>query len=856
MKTKILTFSLAGIFFSISILSFSQEPGYKWVSTTSEATLVSSDIDTLGNIINVGKFNGNTMNLGSTWIPGSAAAEAASMYIVKYSSTGKLLWAQSVFGTNSSSSVIPIKVAVNNSGDIAVLLYLQNVTELKFGKLTVPLKNNFDKLLIIKFNRLGRILWYRLLEAISTETAYLEGTDIAMDNPGNVYCTGSFAGDSLKTGKEFVAGNSMNTLLFAARFNMLGMLDWLKTCDYESVAGMTSIYSKFIRLTTSGIILGGNYVGDRDYYFNNDTLEGDTSWSSYIAKMDYDGNFLWARAFTGTQTELIDGIATDLSGNVYVTGLFNSPTLFMDTAFILNSSVHFDLFIAKFNEQGIPSWKEGIDLKIYIPEISGKNCALNADLAGNLTIVTPYMGQTVLSNAFIRPNANEGTRDLLIFRMNSEGIIQWVQTGNSIGDDWMKSVTFDRLGSTYILCPVSTATVTFDTNTVSDASGYGGFYIVKINSLGIVRFVKPNFNSPEGNLNSQHIISDLFGNIYMQGNFSGNNNILGNLIVSSPETNGLFFSKLSYYTNISGKVLNQNGTPMDGGMIKLYGYTRFQRSPVSDSTLIHADGTYTLTNIPFGRYIVYAYPRKISNPLAVPTYYPSGANWQEASIILIESSDPLNGIDIRLREVPQENGSATMGGMIFEADTTSVFKSTSEIMAKPIKKADVILRGRAKSSGSVVAYTTTDDNGDFAFYNIPDGEYTVEVDITGLPQESYHDVTVSGGELIMNLDYLVGEEYIYAQNGPNIVPALTQSHYKITLFPNPCSRLLHIKIENTDNSCFMVDIYDIGGKCVFSKLFETSEDIYQIDISTLKEGLYILQIRGTNISHYEKIMIK
>lgn len=856
MKTKILTFSLAGIFFSISILSFSQEPGYKWVSTTSAATLVSSDIDTLGNVVSIGKFSGNTMNFGSTWISGSPANEAASLYIAKYSSTGNLLWAQSIFGTNTSSSVIPIKVAVNNSGEIAVLSYIQNVTELKLGKLLIPMKNNSDKLLIVKFNKLGRLLWYRMLEAQSTEMTYLEGTDLAMDNPGNVYCTGSFAGDSLKTGKEFITGNGMNTLLFAARFNILGMLDWLKTCDYESMPGVTGIYAKFIRLATSGIIIGGDYLGDRDYYFNNDTIEGDTSWSSYIAKMDYNGNFLWARAFTGAQTELIDGIATDLSGNVYVTGLFNSPTLFIDTAFILNSSVHFDLFVAKFNEQGNLSWKQGIDLKIYVPEASGKNCALKADLAGNLTIVAPYMGQTVLSNAFIRPNANEGTRDLLILRMNSSGNIQWVQTGNSIGDDWMNSVAFDRLGAVYILCPVPSATVTFDIYTVSDALGYGGFYIVKINPLGLIRFVKPNFNSPDGILNSQQIISDLFGNIYLQGTFAGNNNILGTLNLQTPEKNGLFFSKLSYYTTISGKVLNQNGTLMDGGMVKLYGYTRFQRSPISDSTLIRADGTYTLTDIPFGRYIVYAYPRKISNPLAVPTYYPSGANWQEASIILIESSDPLNGIDIRLREIPQANGGATMGGMVFEADTTNVFKSAGEILAKPIKKADVILRGRAKSSGNVIAYTTTDDNGDFAFYNIADGDYTVEVDIPGLPHESYHDVTVTEGELIMNLDYLVGEEYIYAQNGPNIIPSLEHNQGKIILFPNPCSRFLNIKVENADNSCFIADIYDIAGKCVISKSIEMSEDRFQLDISSLKEGFYIIKVKGTNINHQEKIMIK
>ncbi len=857
MKTITIKLSLAILFFSINcLIIFSQEPGYKWVSTTSEATLVSSDIDTLGNVIAIGKFNSNTMNFGSTWISGSSASEAASMYIAKYSSTGKLIWAQSIYGTNTSSAVVPIKVTVNNSGEIAVLSYIQNVTELKLGKLLIPLKNNFDKLLITKFNRLGRILWFRLLEATSTEMTYLEGADIAMDNPGNVYCTGTFAGDSLKAGKEYIPGNGLNNLIFVARFNLLGVTDWLKTCDYEGSAETTSITSKYIRLSLSGIIIGGDIIGKRNYYFNNDTVYGDTSLTAYIADIDYNGNFLWAKAISGTQTEFIEYIATDFSGNVYVTGLFNSPTLIIDTAFITNSSGNYDLFIAKFNDKGNVLWKEGIDVQINIPETPGNNSVLKNDIAGNVTIVAPYMGKTVLSNIFTRPNANEGTRDLLICRINSEGAIQWVQTANSIGDDWISSVTFDRFGAAYILCPVPSATVTLDSFTITDALGYGGFYIAKINALGMIRFVKPNFNSPDGVLNSQHIISDLFGNIYLQGNFAGTNNTLETLPLQSPENKGLFLSKLSYYTSISGKVINQNGTPMDGGMVKLYGYTRFQRSPISDSTSIKTDGTYILSNVPFGRYILYAYPRKISNPLAVPTYYPGGANWEEASAILVESSRPVTDIDIHLKEIPQNIGSATMGGMIFEADTTNVFKSTDEIMAKPIKKADVILRGRAKASGGVIAYTTTDDNGDFAFYNIPDGEYTVEVDIPGMPHDSYHDVTISGGQYIMNLDYLVGEEYIYAQNGPDNIPDFNHNQKKVLLFPNPCSKRLYLKIDDTGNSCYKADIYDITGKCVLSESIHNAEDINQLDISSLKEGLYIIKIRGNNTNHLEKIMIK
>jgi hypothetical protein len=295
---------------------------------------------------------------------------------------------------------------------------------------------------------------------------------------------------------------------------------------------------------------------------------------------------------------------------------------------------------------------------------------------------------------------------------------------------------------------------------------------------------------------------------------------------------------------------------MQGGMVKVFGYTRFQRSPLSDSTLINENGGYILNRIPFGRYILYAKPNSSSNPKAVPTYYSSASNWQNSTPIVINSSEPYSGLDIYLREIPEIAGTNSLGGLVFEDDTTNVFKSSSSVQAKPVRKANVVLVGKSsKTSDDVIAYTTTDDEGNFAFYNISDGDYTIIVDIPGMPHASYYDVTVTGGQLIMNLDHLVGEETITAQYGTNSLPQNRISE-GISVYPNPSSGLLYIKNKNMPSEIAHIEIFELSGACAYSKSMNLAIGINTLNISILQSGIYLLKITSSSVSYYEKLLVR
>lgn len=75
----------------------------------------------------------------------------------------------------------------------------------------------------------------------------------------------------------------------------------------------------------------------------------------YIAKYDSTGNLIWATSAGGTLDDKSKGIAVDPSGNVYLTGYFNSPTITFDTI-SLSTTLGNDLFIAKYNSSGHIMW--------------------------------------------------------------------------------------------------------------------------------------------------------------------------------------------------------------------------------------------------------------------------------------------------------------------------------------------------------------------------------------------------------------------------------------------------------------------------------------------------------------------
>lgn len=77
----------------------------------------------------------------------------------------------------------------------------------------------------------------------------------------------------------------------------------------------------------------------------------------------------------------------------------------------------------------------------------------------------------------------------------------------------------------------------------------------------------------------------------------------------------------------------------------------------------------------------------------------------------------------------------------------------------------------------------------------------------------------------------------------------SQMFTEVSIYPNPATDILNIKIPNTINS---IELYSILGK----KVFQTSSTIDQIDVSSYQSGIYLLKIKTNQGSVTKKIVIK
>ena len=79
---------------------------------------------------------------------------------------------------------------------------------------------------------------------------------------------------------------------------------------------------------------------------------------------------------------------------------------------------------------------------------------------------------------------------------------------------------------------------------------------------------------------------------------------------------------------------------------------------------------------------------------------------------------------------------------------------------------------------------------------------------------------------------------ISSQNSLNDHPV------EVSLYPNPATDLLNIKIEDHDNHVFSLNVYSIIGTKIETKFQKLENDTYQLDIKDFNPGYYLFTLRS------------
>ncbi len=292
--------------------------------------------------------------------------------------------------------------------------------------------------------------------------------------------------------------------------------EWVK-----SFGGLDHDNGNALCIDSSGNIYTGgifNATADFDPGQGTYNLTSAGGQDIFIQKMDSAGNFLWARAISGSNDDFFSRISVDNSGNVYTTGYFQD-TLDADPGqgnFDLNSAGSNDIFVQKMDTNGNFLWAFSIggtgDDRVY---------DLKIDSSGNLYIIGVF-GDTMDFDP------GPGTYNLtansyynaFVLKTDNNGNFIWARTfgGANYIDAW--SIDIDNTGNIYIAGDFD-GTADFDPGTGTfnlTSTGEYDVYVLKLDSAGNFIWAK-SFGGPDYD-NGWSIRVDTNGNIYTTGDFS------------------------------------------------------------------------------------------------------------------------------------------------------------------------------------------------------------------------------------------------------------------------------------------------------------------------------------------------
>ncbi|MEM9895928.1 MAG: FG-GAP-like repeat-containing protein, partial [Bacteroidota bacterium] len=146
----------------------------------------------------------------------------------------------------------------------------------------------------------------------------------------------------------------------------------------------------------------------------------------------------------------------------------------------------------------------------------------------------------------------------------------------------------------------------------------------------------------------------------------------------------------------------------------------------------------------------------------------------------------------------------------------------------------------------LIAYGETDDQGQFEFGFLPQGQYRFFVEYPGIPLDESSFVEFEVGEAgISDTDFKL--EAFATADGVQVeiqaVLGVILEYFKnLQIYPNPSSEFLKIKYRHLRSGTIRAQMTDLAGLELWSRTVPQGYDgSLQIDVSSLAEGMYILR---------------
>lgn len=406
--------------------------------------------------------------------------------IIRYNSAGVWQWVRNIRGAQ------PISSAMDTTGNIYVCGIYNSATAVNIYENAVAgdtttqnvAASSSNAIFLAKYNQNGLLLFWRVIDGTFNETQLTTGRGLAIDTQNNIYITGIIESSTINLLTNAIGGTTSgppaimekvgsDQAAFIIKYNADGYPAW-----WRFINGTATDVGCGIAVTPNG---NSVYVTGRtnSSQINLATItspifvvQRSTNNGAFIMKYDGNGDPVWQRFLSNTQTNTGLAITLDRLENVIVCGESNETTINLQTA-ALGGILPPDVlitkpgssqagFVAKYNPDGFPlwvRWASGPDNESFTGVIT--DAANNVYCAGSMGSTTFAVDFTANPYTFgSTPSLTPISITRTTGRSNAGMIVKYTPDGNPLwarlidfigsGADFARTIAIDNANRLYI----------------------------------------------------------------------------------------------------------------------------------------------------------------------------------------------------------------------------------------------------------------------------------------------------------------------------------------------------------------------------------------------------------------------
>lgn len=411
--------------------SFNWAKGILPTGATASELVIDHDItvDSYGSSYSVGFFYGTV-----DFDPGAAVfnlttpgTNAFHGYLLKLDSAGSFQWAYKL-GNNVPGGTRINSVVVDDAGYLYVTGQFRGTVDFDLGPGTANMTStsSFQDVFICKYTDQGGFVWCKQFEGPDDEYV----NNIFVDAQSNIYTSihyyGTFDADPDSNVAYTLTSipSQFQRDIVISKLDSNGNFVWAKNFSspyYDDCSGLYIDQQENVYFTGSfGDSIDMDPGSAQQYLYASGNLD------AFIAKLDINGNYLWAKNLNAPQTSIGAGIRKN-NNEILVVGSFSDS---IDIDFgagsnFLQANAQDDFFLLSLDTNGNSNWIKQFSGLDYDYQIDiAVNSANKIYLTGSFTDTVDFDPGIGVTDKVAMGN----TSDIFVLKLSDNGNLEWVET--------------------------------------------------------------------------------------------------------------------------------------------------------------------------------------------------------------------------------------------------------------------------------------------------------------------------------------------------------------------------------------------------------------------------------------------